>query len=204
MEAATSSTSVEVIVVDDSASASLRQRRIKRLFIGLALLSIIINLDGGAVPAALMHIERTFDLSIALVGLVGMLVYQGIAIGCLIVGPLLNIVSPTRATQATIILNMGATFGFGAAQSSAMLLIFRVSIGILQAIPAVYFPVWVDEFAPESSATIWMAVIQAGAPLGIMAGYVFSGILTSNAPEARCMPTDITCAWRIPFYLQSW
>ena len=97
-----------------------------------------------------------------------MLVYQGIALGSLTVGPMLKHVSPRRATQASLILNTGATFAFGGAQSATMLLIFRFLIGFLQAVPAVYFPVWVDEFAPADSSTLWMAVIQAGAPLGIM------------------------------------
>ena len=62
----------------------------------------------------------------------------------------------------------------------------------VQAIPAVYFPVWVDEFAPGDSATVWMAIIQAGAPLGIMAGYVFSGVVMSTRedPDARCPPSE--------------
>ena len=134
-----------------------------------------------------------------------MLVYQGIALGSLTVGPMLKHVSPRRATQASLILNTGATFAFGGAQSATMLLIFRFLIGFLQAVPAVYFPVWVDEFAPADSSTLWMAVIQAGAPLGIMLGYVFCGAVTVglNSAETECLETDLFCGWRIPFYAQS-
>ena len=194
------------IKAGDGMSAATRKRRrhLKYIFIALAALSIIINLDGGAVPAALLHIENTFELSGTLVGCLGMFVYQGIALGSLCVGPVTQRISPRRATQATLILNTAATFGFGASQSAGMLLTFRILIGLLQAIPAVYFPVWVDEFAPEDSATVWMAVVQAGAPLGIMFGYVFSGVLTSNVPEGYvCPPTSWTCEWRYAFFLQS-
>ena len=55
--------------------------------------------------------------------------------------------------------------------------------------PAVYFPVWVDEFGPEKSRTVWMALIQAGAPIGIMCGYVFAGVMTEDSE------TD-TFGWR--------
>ena len=58
-----------------------------------------------------------------------------------------------------------------------------------------------------------MAVIQAGAPLGIMLGYVFSGAMTTVDEEGGAVPscppdlafTDapVTCRWRWPFYLQS-
>ena len=186
-----------------------RKKKLTRIFILLATIQIIINLDGGAVPAGLMHIGATFDMSTAELGLLAMLVYQGIALGCLTIGPLTRYVSPLRAQQVTLVLNIAATFLFGAAQSKGMLLTFRVLIGFLQAMPAVYFPVWVDEFAPAATMTGWMAVINAGAPLGITIGYVFSGVLNSGSadplsPEyVPCAASDLRCAWRWPFYLQS-
>ena len=97
-----------------NAAQRKRKRHLKYIFTSLALLSIIINLDGGAVPAALLHIENTFSLSGTLTGCLGMFVYQGIALGSLCVGPITRYVSPRRATQATLVLNTAATFGFGA------------------------------------------------------------------------------------------
>jgi MFS family permease len=180
-----------------------RTRSLKIIFTCMSLVNLIINLDGGAVPAALLHIEKTFVLSAGEIGLLGMLVYQGIAIGSLLVGPVTHRMSPKTATQITLVLNTAATFAFGASQNTAMFLVFRILIGFLQAIPAVYFPVWVDEFAPASSATVWMAIVQAGAPLGIMFGYVFSGVLTAGIDEdVRCLPTDWSCKWRYAFFLQ--
>ena len=95
-----------------------------------------------------------------------MLVYQGIALGSLTVGPMLKHVSPRRATQASLILNTGATFAFGGAQSATMLLIFRFLIGFLQAVPAVYFPVWVDEFAPDAAVPRAVSIVDLSARAG--------------------------------------
>ena len=178
---------------------------LRRIFGLLAAISIIINLDGGAVPAGLIHIRRTFDLTTIEVGLLGMLVYQGIAIGCVVAGPLLRCVSPLRATQATLVLNILATLGFGASWSTPALLVFRALIGVLQAVPAVYFPVWVDEFAPKNAMTTWMAVANAGAPLGITIGYGFSGSLapTGESADEMCPADSLWCRWRMPFYAQS-
>ena len=186
-------------------SGDADKRRKIIIFINMAILQIVINLDGGAVPAALLHISRTFDLSTPEEGFLGMLVYQGIALGSLTVGPLLRCVSARRATQLSLTLNTLATLFFGAAQSTTWLLIARVCIGFLQAVPAVYFPVWVEEFAPADSATLWMAVIQAGAPLGIMLGYVLAGLLTVDAtPDGPPCPADTwhpplssACSWRV-------
>ena len=41
-----------------------RRTKLRLIFIGLTLLSIIINLDGGAVPQALLYIQETFELTI--------------------------------------------------------------------------------------------------------------------------------------------
>lgn len=209
---ATSSTAdVQVTVAGSnkkSGCCATRRAKLRAIFISMAMLSIIINLDGGAVPAALIRIEQTFELSTTEIGVLGMLVYEGIGWGSLVVGPLLRCFSAVRATQVTLFLNMLCTFAFGASTSTPMLLCFRLFIGLLQAIPAVYFPVWVDEFAPADSTTIWMAIIQGGAPLGIMAGYVFSATVTTAAPDptAVCPASavfDVRCAWRWPFFLQS-
>lgn len=186
-----------------------RKRKLTRIFWLLAAVQIIINLDAGAVPAGLLHIGATFDMGTSELGLLAMLVYQGIALGCLAVGPATRYMSPLRFTQLTMALNILCTCLFGAAQSMGMLLAFRLLIGFLQAMPAVYFPVWVDEFAPADAVTFWMALINAGAPLGITIGYVFSGAMTSGELDPTseafvpCATSDVSCAWRVPFYLQS-
>ena len=186
-----------------------RKRKLTRIFWLLAAVQIIINLDGGAVPAGLLHIGATFDMDTSELGLLAMLVYQGVALGCLTVGPATRYMSPLRFTQLTMALNIMCTCLFGAAQSMGMLLAFRLLIGFLQAMPAVYFPVWVDEFAPADAVTFWMALINAGGPLGITIGYVFSGAMTSGELDPTleafvpCATSDVRCAWRVPFYLQS-
>lgn len=186
-----------------------RKRKLTRIFWLLATVQIIINLDAGAVPAGLLHIGATFDMGTSELGLLAMLVYQGIALGCLTVGAATRYMSPLRFTQLTMALNILCTCLFGAAQSMGMLLAFRLLIGFLQAMPAVYFPVWVDEFAPADAVTFWMALINAGAPLGITIGYVFSGAMTSGELDPTseafvpCATSDVSCAWRVPFYLQS-
>eukprot|EP00316_Scyphosphaera_apsteinii_P004283 CAMPEP_0119343508 /NCGR_PEP_ID=MMETSP1333-20130426/106483_1 /TAXON_ID=418940 /ORGANISM="Scyphosphaera apsteinii, Strain RCC1455" /LENGTH=508 /DNA_ID=CAMNT_0007355901 /DNA_START=128 /DNA_END=1654 /DNA_ORIENTATION=- len=166
---------------------------LRRIFITNALLNIIINLDGGAVPASLTSIEAAFELEPWQLGALGALVYIGIGSGSLIIGPLLKAVSPTVVVRTFVLLNTAATALFGLSQDSSMLLMFRFLIGFLQSPLAVYAPCWVDEFAPNSVRTIWMAVIQSGAPLGIMIGYVLGGF-TSDAS---------TFGWRLPFLLQS-
>ena len=71
----------------------------KHLFIAIASLGIIINLDGGAVPASVDTITRHFALEPWQVGLLGSLVYLGIATGAALTGLVLQRVTPLGATR---------------------------------------------------------------------------------------------------------
>ena len=172
-----------------------RRSRLRSIFIACVAATLVMNLDGGGVPAALTSIQRTFHLQPWALGLLGALVYIGQATGALACGPLLKRYSPTRVCQAALLLNTLITLLFALSSSPAMLLVTRFFIGFLQSAPAVYFPVWVDEFGPDSRRTVWMAAIQAGAPLGIMSGYVIAGLLTQDETS--------TFGWRIPFLIQT-
>ena len=69
------------------------------LFGSMAVLNIVMNLDGGAVPAAVDSISAYFSLQPWHVGLLGSLVYLGTAVGSVMVAPLLRKVSGTQATR---------------------------------------------------------------------------------------------------------
>ena len=54
---------------------------VRRQFKAFSVLCILMNFDGGAVPAGLTNIEAAFQLTAAQVGLLGSLVYIGQAAG---------------------------------------------------------------------------------------------------------------------------
>lgn len=49
-----------------------------------------------------------------------------------------------------------------------------------------------DEYSPKSLQTLWLSLLQAGIPLGIMAGYLVSGLLSRYSPQN----------WLISFWVQ--
>jgi hypothetical protein len=55
---------------------------------------------------------------------------------------------------------------FGLSPNIPSLLISRFGIGVSLAFITIYAPVWVDEFAPTASATMWMSLLQLAIPLG--------------------------------------
>jgi MFS family permease len=55
----------------------------------------------------------------------------------------------------------------------------RIFAGIFQVALIIYFPVWVDQNGPEDKRTLWLTFLQLGVPLGIVLGYIMTGIFVS-------------------------
>ena len=60
-----------------------------------------------------------------------------------------------------------------------------------QAPHVIYAPVWVQEFAPVEQKTVWIGIIQIGAPVGIMLGYLLAGLLIA-----------VGISWKVSIILQ--
>ncbi|KAL8429395.1 hypothetical protein Efla_001233 [Eimeria flavescens] len=88
-------------------------------------------------------------------------------------------------------------FFFSSADSLLLMYFMRFITGLCQAVPVVYFPVWVDDFAPDGQVTRWMSYTQLAGIGGTVGGYFFGGVFsrfTSPSGESK---------WRTPFFVQS-
>ncbi|KAL8436359.1 hypothetical protein ACSSS7_001759 [Eimeria intestinalis] len=88
-------------------------------------------------------------------------------------------------------------FFFSSADSLMLMYFTRFITGLCQAVPVVYFPVWVDDFAPEGQVTRWMSYTQLAGIGGTVGGYFFGGVFsrfTGPSGESK---------WRTPFFVQS-
>ena len=123
-------------------------------------------------------------------------VYLGHIVGCISTGSILN----QRLLQHrikwvlsfTMLLNSLSVFVFAHFHSFRLMLVARLFSGAMSAILVVYAPLWVDDYAPPSSATTWMAILQAAVPVGVVLGYVTSGIVQEYT----------LFGWQYTFYLQ--
>jgi hypothetical protein len=105
-------------------------------------------------------------------------------------GQLLSRYNPKICICTSLILNCFFTLVFafsppctnaaGNCAGTYILLGSKICIGVSQACILVYLPVWVDEYAIPSLRTLWMSLLQAGIPLGVMFGYLMSGYLSDN------------------------
>ncbi len=70
--------------------------------------------------------------------------------------------SPKFILLITLIVNASAVTFFAISDTVALMLVFRFIIGMSQAFLVIYGPVWVDEFSPLKSKTLWMSLMQGG------------------------------------------
>ena len=191
-----------------------------RLFAAFCFLECMANFDAGVLPATVSHVMTEFDLTFADGGALGAVVYLGLVLSSPIAGYFLtNLSSQKPPLIVAALANAVAVTGFALAPNPTTLFIFRTLIGFTQAPIIIYLPVWVDEFAPEGSAAIWMSALQASVAVGIMAGYVCAGVIVTYVGEETCPgvvsgsdeidPTHgghdgcYNPHWRTPLYIQA-
>jgi MFS family permease len=175
-------------------SLSIRGRRL--VFTLIILCQAVTNFDNGAVAATIGEggpLTGGLGLSHVEEGSLGSVIYIGSTIGCAMTSLLFGKYSAKNLMWVFMAINTGFEVMFAASPNFITACISRFFVGYSHAVLVVYAPVWVDEFAPKESSTTWMSLIQAGAPIGIMLGYVVAGIVTATAADQ----------WRWIFYGQS-
>ena len=144
---------------------------------------IISNFDSGAmgvVTGEEGEIAREFQCNNSTIGLLASIVYLGNMAGGTFCTYALQKYPIKALLCIAIFLHMMFTFLFAGSPYLYHLIFARFFVGFTQAFVVVYTPVWVDEFAPRLHATTWLALAQAGTPVGIMFGYIIAGFIIAN------------------------
>eukprot|EP00127_Corallochytrium_limacisporum_P000092 Clim_evm31s3 gene=Clim_evmTU31s3 len=162
------------------------------IFANIILTNIFVNYDAGAIAASLTELQEYYSLGLAAAGLLGSLVYLGLVLASVFAGLTLQRFNPKRVIAISMVLNLLSNLLFAAAPDIWTLELSRLFVGASQAPVVIYTPVWVDEFAPADRCTLWMSLLQAGVPLGVMLGYVVAGLVSAYSDASV----------RLPFFLQ--
>jgi len=160
--------------------------RRRLVFTFLCCMMAMVQFDSGAIPAALDNIQVEFNLNPLLLGLLGCLPYIALTVMCPVAGIFLTTYSPKTLIGIGLGLNVVSLLGMVILPSThsagaALLFTSRFLVGLTQASFIIYGAVWVEEFAPQASKTLWVALFQASVPLGIDVGYLASGLMTSHS-----------------------
>ena len=185
-----------------------------KVFMGLFIFYMVVNIDNGALPASLPAWEhdKNFDFSNGEIGTLGAIGYVGMIAGAPLSGYLFGRFPPKNILVTGFAGNTLMVFLFGGAPNKICLFIARFMIGFTQACIFVFAPVWVDNFASSDKSSLWMALMQAANPLGVMIGYLLSIIFQSlgvehNGEKGNMGFCPYGCSdpwftWRIPFIIQ--
>lgn len=160
------------------------------------LLKVLTSYDGGAFTASLAGdygIAVELGLSPAEGGALGASVFLGNLVGCVLAGVLFGRYSARSLMLLAMAGHAVTTAMFSISQSFEMGILVRFLLGITIAFPVVYSPVWVEGHAPSRRRTTWMALCNAGVPIGAMVGFVVAGLV----------PSKLEVSWRWAFHVKS-
>lgn len=70
----------------------------------------------------------------------------------------------------SVLFNSLLCYSFSICDNIIYLLAFRFLMGMSQALPVIFSPVWIDSMAPTEIVTTWMAMYQSAVPVGVILG----------------------------------
>ena len=103
---------------------------ITRIFIGVFIIETLVNFDAGVVPSLLVDIHNTLSLSFISEGLLGSVVYMGIAASSIVAGSVFQRYDCKNVLVLSIFANASATLFFSMAPDSASFILIRIVIGV--------------------------------------------------------------------------
>jgi MFS family permease len=160
-------------------------------FLLFLLLDISLNLDCGVIPVYLYEISDQFKLSRWNQGVLGSLSPAGFSVSTILFSYLLRRYSPKAILIVCLFVSIIANLAFAFATSWILLCFARFLFGAFLAVFFIYMPVWTDEFAPARFRTRWFGLFQACGPLGVILGFISSGLLI-----------QYHLSWRVAFIIQ--
>ncbi|CDJ63219.1 hypothetical protein, conserved [Eimeria necatrix] len=188
---------------DEPGAAAYRRNRrkstLKMVLVSVILVSFLCNFDHGVIPAILSEIQKNFNNQIKFVeqSLFGSLVYFGLIIGSLFAGIALQSYGAKWLLVGSLLCLASSLFFFSSSNSLLLMYFTRFITGLCQAVPVVYLPVWVDDYAPDGQVTRWMSYTQLAGIGGTVSGYFIGGVLS------RFTAATGESGWRTPFFVQS-
>ncbi|AAZ12375.1 transporter protein, putative [Trypanosoma equiperdum] len=167
-----------LIVSDEVPDSTLLWRNM----VMFTLLKIIGSYDSGAFSAAVgaeNGIADEWGLTNLEQGALSASVFLGCMVGCPLAGHLFSQYSAKIVLIRVLVLHIFFTFCFATVTVYVISMVSRFLIGVTLSFIFVYVPVWVDDFAPRDRQSVWMALHNAGVPVGVLGGYLCGAILPS-------------------------
>lgn len=188
---------------------------LRSVFFWMLSIAFLCNFDHGVIPACLNDIAQGMRLSFIEQSLLGSFVYLGLIVGTVIGGAMLQRIRAKKLLLGSLALLAISVLALTLFNHLWILYLARFLSGLAQAIPTVYLPVWVDEFAPRGSTAQWISFTQLASIFGTVFGYFLGGAITRITPPNpdtasqhvslpwKYVRKHAAHLWRAPFIVQA-
>jgi len=154
---------------------------------------ILINLDHGAIPAALSNIQADLAISNFQTGMLGSGVFFGVVCGSASATIMYQKFEYKSIIYCSLLVNGAALFLLTLNAEFYVLCLSRFVSGFSQVYIVIYKPVFIDTYADRRTKSFLMAMQAVTPALGVVIGYVMTSCIISAADGA----------WQISFLAQS-
>ena len=167
----------------------------KRIFSFFLYVVIFTNFDTGVIPAAVDKIEAEMDISSVGIAALGSLPFFAISLASVSVSHIIKKFGSKMTLFVSLASNVIVCILFAISYNLWLLYIARFLMGFTQAFWVIYAPVWTNYSSPIKQQSTWLGTLQGFSPLGIILGYMATGIVIEN--------WDASYAWRAVIILQA-
>ena len=155
---------------------------------------IFTNYDTGVIPAALIQIQQELDLNYTQQALLGSLPNFGISFASFFVSTLIKRFTAKTVLSVSLFLNIGFCALFSLSSNLWAMYFSRFFMGFTQSFWVIYGPVWTNNFSPKDRQTTWLGLLQGFSPLGIIFGYLVTGLIINF--------WTVSYSWRLSIVIQ--
>lgn len=155
------------------------------------VLDIIINLDHGAMPAALATIQNDLKLTNTQMGGLGSMVFFGIVLGSASGAIVFKKFDYRMIILVSLLVNGVFLYLFTWFPKFYQLSLSRLIAGLSQVFVIIYKPVFVDTFASKTQKSYLMSLILVSPPLGVVFGYLLTALVLQKFDST----------WRLSFQI---
>ena len=166
----------------------------KRIFFLFLYVVIFTNYDTGVIPAALIQIQEELKLNYTQQALLGSLPNFGISFASFFVSTLMRRFTSKSVLSIALLSNIGFCALFSLSENLWALYLSRFFMGFTQAFWVIYGPVWTNNFSPKGRQTTWLGLLQGFSPLGIICGYLVTGLVVNF--------WTVSYSWRLSIIIQ--
>ncbi|UKJ88958.2 major facilitator superfamily MFS-1 protein [Theileria orientalis] len=139
---------------------------------------LLINYDIGAIPVMLNWIQDQFKFTSTELGVVGSLNYLSVFMFSTFWSYLFSNYSSKKSLTASVLIVGLSLVLFGLAVNKYMFFVAKFCKGYGHSGFALFFPLWVDTFAPSEHRNLWMSVLQSALSLGSTLGYIITSLFS--------------------------